>query len=61
MKPFTTIAILFLGLVSALQLGRFLLGWEVIVNGVAIPTWASAIAFVVTGVLAVMAWRESRP
>jgi hypothetical protein len=61
MKPFTTIAILFLGLVSALQLGRFLLGWEVIVNGVAIPTWASAIACVVTGVLAVMAWRESRP
>ena len=59
MTPFTTLAILFLALVSALQLGRVLLGWEVIVNGVEIPIWASAIACVVTGVLAVMAWRES--
>lgn len=60
MKPFTTIAILFLGLVSALQLGRFLLGWEIIVNGFAIPTWPSAVACVVLGGIAVMAWRESR-
>ena len=51
MKPFTTVAILFL---------RFLLGWEVIVNGVSIPTWASGIACVVAGWLAIMSWRESR-
>jgi hypothetical protein len=60
MKPFTTVAILFLGLVSALQLGRLLLGWDVTINGVAIPLWASGVACVVTGALAVMAWRESR-
>ena len=60
MKPFTTVAILFLGLLSALQLARFLLGWEVIVNGVSIPTWASGIACVVVGGLAIMSWRESR-
>ena len=60
MKPFTTVAILFLGLLSALQLLRFLQGWEVIVNGVSIPTWASGIACVVAGGLAIMLWRESR-
>ena len=60
MKPFTTLVILFLGLLSAVQLVRFLQGWEVIVNGVSIPTWASAIACVVAGGLALMLWRESR-
>jgi len=37
MKPFTTLAVVFLGLLSALQLLRFLQGWEVTVNGVSIP------------------------
>ena len=36
MKPFTSVAIFFLGLVSALQLVRLLQGWEVIVNGVSV-------------------------
>lgn len=60
MKPFTTIAIVFLGLLSALQLVRFLQGWDVIVNGIAIPTWASGVACLIAGGLAVMLWRESR-
>jgi len=60
MKPFTIVAILFLALVSALQLARVALGWEVSVNGAVIPMWASVVACVVTGGLAVMTWRESR-
>ena len=60
MKPFTTVAIFFLGLVSALQLVRSLQGWEVIVNGVSIPIWASVLACVAVGGLAIMLWRESR-
>ena len=60
MKPFATLAVFFLGLLSALQLVRFLLGWEVLVNGVAIPLWASAIACIVAGGLAIMLWREAR-
>lgn len=60
MKPFTTLTIVFLSLLSALQLVRFLQGWEVIVNGVAVPTWASGIACLVAGGLAIMLWRESR-
>lgn len=60
MKPFTTIAVVVLGLLSAVQLVRFLQGWEVLVNGIAIPTWPSAVASLVGGVLALMLWRESR-
>ena len=60
MKPFTSIAIFFLGLVSALQLVRLLQGWEVVVNGVSVPLWASGIACVIVGGLALMLWRESR-
>jgi hypothetical protein len=59
MKPFTTVAIVLLSLIAILQLARFILGWEVSVNGASIPTWVSAIAFVVAGGVAVMLWRES--
>ena len=58
-RPFTIISILFLGLVSVLQLARVLLGWEVSINGAVIPLWASVVACVVTGGLSVMTWRES--
>ena len=60
MKPFTAIAVAFLSLMALLQLGRFLLGWEILVHGLAIPVWFSGVAFVVVGALAAMLWRESR-
>ncbi len=60
MKPYTAIAAVVLGLISILQLLRSLLGWPASVNGFDVPLWASAIAFVVTGVLSVMLWRERR-
>lgn len=60
MKPITTIAALLFGVIAALQLLRFVLAWPVTVNGYSIPLWASAIAFVVAGGLAVMLWREQR-
>ena len=59
MKPFTVIAIVLFSLIAILQLARFILGWEVSVNGVAIPIWASGVAFVAAGGVAVMLWRES--
>ena len=59
MKPFTTIAVVVFSLVALLQLLRVLSGWEVTVNGIAIPIWASAIAFVVAAALATMLWREA--
>jgi hypothetical protein len=60
MKPFTLLAIVLLTLIAILQLVRFVLGWDVSVNGVAIPTWVSGVAFVVAGGLAAMLWWESR-
>jgi hypothetical protein len=60
MKPFTGVSIAVFSLVAILQLIRLILGWEVSVNGLAIPVWVSAIAFAVAGGLAFMLWRENR-
>jgi hypothetical protein len=59
-KPFTTIAIIVFALVALVQLLRVVSGWDVTVNGVAIPIWASVMAFLVAAALAVMLWREAR-
>ena len=58
MKPFTLVAIVVFSLVAMLQLLRFTLNWEVTVNGVAIPLWASGIAFLIAAILALMLWRD---
>jgi hypothetical protein len=60
MKPFTTIAVIVFACVALLQLIRFVEAWPLSINGFAVPVWASAIAFVIAGVLAVMLWRENR-
>ena len=60
MKPFTSIAVIVFSLVALLQLLRVILGWDVTVNGIFIPFWASVIACVVAATLAVMLWREGR-
>ncbi len=60
MKPFTLIAAALLALIALLQLLRFVLRWEVTVNGVTVPVWASGIACVIAAGLAVMLWREGR-
>lgn len=60
MKPFTMMTIVVLSLIAVVQLIRLTLGWDVSVNGVSVPVWASGIAVVVSGGLAVMLWRESR-
>lgn len=60
MKPFTTVAVIVFSLIALLQLLRAVLGWEVTVNGISIPIWASVIAFAVAATLAVMLRREAR-
>ena len=59
-KPFTLVAVVVFSLVSLLQLLRLLLGWEITIDGIAIPLWASGVAFVVAAALAAMVWREQR-
>jgi len=59
-KPFTAVAIVLLSLIALMQLLRFILGWQVTVNGVSVPVWASGIAFLIAAGLAVAVWREMR-
>ncbi len=59
-KPFTTVAVVVFALVALLQLIRVVAGWEVTINGLAVPLWASVVAFIAATVLAVMVWREGR-
>ena len=60
LKPFIAVAVVVFSLVALLQLLRVVLGWEVTVNGIVIPFWASVIACVVAATLAFMLWRENR-
>ena len=60
MKPFTTLAVVFLALIALAQLTRFLLAWEVTIHGFVVPVWLSGIAFLIAGGIAAMLWRESR-
>jgi hypothetical protein len=60
MKPFTVIAIIVFAIVALLHLLRYFLGWEVMVNSVTIPMWASLLGFVIAGILAFMLWREMK-
>jgi hypothetical protein len=59
MKPFTFLTFLFLALVAVLQLVRFVLGWQITIEGMVMPVWASLIAALVVGGLAAMLWNES--
>lgn len=58
MKPVARIVTLFLALVALAQFVRLVLQVEVMAGGVRIPLWASALACVVTGGLAILLWRE---
>lgn len=58
MKPFTALACVILGVIGLAQLARFLLGWEIVVNGMAVPMWPSAVVAVVFAAIAILAWRE---
>ncbi|MEO8717455.1 MAG: hypothetical protein ABI423_04465 [Burkholderiales bacterium] len=60
MKPFATLAVLVLSLVALLQLLRAFFGWEVTVNGIFIPLWASVIACLLAAALAFALWGETR-
>ena len=57
-KPFTLAAIAVFSIVELVQLLRLLMGWEVTIQGLAVPLWASGVAVVVAAGLAVTVWRE---
>lgn len=59
MKPIARLTTIFLALVALAQFLRLVLQVEVVAGGMRIPLWASAVACVVTGGLAILLWRGS--
>jgi hypothetical protein len=59
-KPFNMLAVLIFAIVALVHVLRLVFGWEVTINGLAVPPWASVLGIVVAAGLAVMLWRESR-
>jgi high-affinity Fe2+/Pb2+ permease len=49
----------FFGLLAAVQLTRLLFRWPVQVASVSVPLWASALAILITAVLATWAFRTA--
>ena len=60
MKPFTRIAVVVLWLIALVQLLRFILRWEVTLNGAPVPLWLSGLVAALVAGLAVMVWREQQ-
>jgi len=57
MRTYLTVSTLVFSFIAAVQLVRLALGWPVVVSGIDIPLWASAIAAVFMGSLAVVGGR----
>ena len=51
-KSYSRVAAIIFAVIAILQLVRALSGWELTLNGAAIPLWASWLASVVAGALA---------
>jgi len=58
MKPVARLVTFFLAVVALAQFVRLVLQVEVVAGGVRVPLWASALACVFTGALAILLWRE---
>ena len=61
MKPSVIATAIFLLLISTVHLLRLILQWKVTVNTVEMPMWGSAVAGIVTVVLAFWLLRENKP
>jgi hypothetical protein len=57
MQRYVLVSGVFLVLVTCIQLLRLVLRWRVTVAGLEIPLWASAIAALIAGSLAIWAFR----
>jgi hypothetical protein len=57
-KPASLVAAIFLWLIALAQLLRVIFGIRVTAQGVDIPLWVSALAFIVLVTLGIWLWRE---
>ena len=59
MRGYELVSGIFFSILSLAQLTRTLLGWPVQVAGFTVPVWFSGVAFVITGGLALWAFRSA--
>lgn len=59
MKRYEMVSGIFFSIISLVQLIRTVLGWPLQVDGIDIPVWCSGLAFLITGALAVWAFRSA--
>ena len=59
-KPFTTIAAVIFALIALVHAYRLVRGFEVVVDGTALPQWVSVVGVLLAAMMALMLWRESR-
>ena len=60
MKPFTKIAMMVFGVICAFHILRLIMGWEADLDRMPIPMWISGVGALVSGLLAVMLWKENK-
>lgn len=60
MKPVPLVAFLVFSLVAIAHLLRLIFQTEVLIGGTIIPMWVSLVGLTVTGILAVLLWREAQ-
>ena len=60
MKPAALVATIFLSVVAVLHVLRLLFQVQVTAGSIEIPMWASIIAVIGPGLIAVWLWREQR-
>ena len=60
MKPGSLLAILLLAAVALAHIVRLILGLDVVVDGVSVPIWVSAVGVAVPILIAGLLWRETR-
>ncbi len=60
MKTGTLLAMIFLVVFAVFHLLRLLFGVTIVIGGTTVPLWASILAFLDSGILAVMLWREGK-
>jgi hypothetical protein len=60
MRRYVQVSGTFFTLLAAVQLTRTILRWPIQVAGVAVPLWASVVAFLVMSAFAIWAFRTAR-
>ena len=60
MRRYELVSGILFSIVALAQLTRSLLAWPVIIDGFNVPVWGSGVAFLVTGVLAIWAFRSAQ-